>query len=124
MEERMSVREYLMKSPLGFSAAPLGNMKEVTDCSHGGKGNLARSIGRDIPTPLHFWLKRKGYKPVRLSRVCESGCPTYLQRVRNCSCLVARALVVENLRQVAFLDRFGQRMFVASCNEITRAVLK
>ena len=120
----MSVREYLMKSPLGFGAAHSGNMKEVTDCSHGGKGNLARSIGRDIPSPSHLWLKRKSYNAVRLSKVYESGCPTYLQRVCNWSCLVAGALVVETLRHVALQDRFGQRMIVASCNEITRAVLK
>jgi FixJ family two-component response regulator len=35
--------------------------------------------------PWHLRLQRKSYKTVRLSRVCESACPKYLQRVRNCS---------------------------------------
>ena len=97
MEERMSVREYLKKSPLGFGDPPSGNRKEAPDWRDGGRGNLARSIGRDIPSPLHFWLKRKNYEPIGLSKVCKPTRRTYLQPVHDCSRLFAPALIVEPL---------------------------
>jgi len=80
-----------------IAAAPLGALKEAADCKDGGRGNLARSISRDIPIPSHLWLKRKNYKPIRLSKVCKSACRTYLQPVRICSQLFAAALIVEPL---------------------------